>query len=94
LRFEDATHSVWLDGMKIAEEIDPAPYTAFKAIAKANGARVSSNELRKLPGLKGKSVKIKPKLDRLPRAVRRLVKSKPAANGGYWIELPPPKSRP
>jgi len=87
------THSVWLDGKIIGEDIDPTPFRLFSAIADARGKIITSAYLRQLPGLRG-SAKIKVQLDKLPPPIRRLVASKPAGGGGYWLQLPPLKNRP
>jgi hypothetical protein len=94
VRCDAEMQSVWLDGKKIGEGIQPVPFRIFHAIAEAGGTVVGSATLRSLPGLRQGSTKIKRHLDKLPVAVRKLVKSKAAGGGGYWLHLPPPKSRP
>lgn len=86
------SHSIWLDGKKIAENIDPTAFRVFEKIAESHGDIVKGAVLRKLPGLAGS--KLSRVFKRLPAAVRKLIRSKPAGNGGYWLQLPGSKSRP
>jgi hypothetical protein len=86
------THSVWLNGKRIAENVDPTAFRLFQKIADARGDIVRGEVLRTLPGLAG--AKLSRVLKRMPKAVRDLIRSKPAGNGGYWLQLPAPKTRP
>jgi len=84
--FDDSSHTITLDQFKY-ENLDPVSYKVFKGIYKLHGEKgreISETELRRLPGLKGKT--IARELRKLPMELQDLVGSKPGA--GRWIDLP------
>src|SRR5262245_7286625 len=86
LRFDQQTHSVWLDEVLVCSEIPPKPFRFFERIAKANGDVVTGDVLRTLPGLA--AARLFRIYEQLPVPVRLWVKSTTGPGGGYWLELP------
>jgi hypothetical protein len=91
LQFENASHTVTLDGQAY-REIDPTAYLILKSIAEKTifqgpGLKVSGGVLEKVHGLLGK--KQDRELKKLPEELHAIVQGLPGS--GRWIELPPLK---
>jgi hypothetical protein len=84
LVIEPDSKTATLDGVTYAG-LDPDGICILHALHEANERVVTGDELRSLPGLKGKRIDRCRK--RLPATLQQIVRSE--TGKGYWIELPP-----
>jgi hypothetical protein len=84
LRIDPTTKTITL--RRKSETITNArAFNALLLIARAKGNVVSSQEIQKIPGCKGRPDKV---LSPLPEWVRELIPSQPGRGGGYALTLP------
>jgi hypothetical protein len=88
LSIANTTQSVTLDGEQYSIK-DPAAFQIFKAIAKAKGEIITSEEFRHLPACKGR---VDRKIQTLPAALQKVISRKGGPGGGYWLKLLEKKS--
>jgi hypothetical protein len=86
LTLEGASYTITFDGTPYTG-IDPVAFQIFEVVWNARPKKVSSTELLKLKGLRGKNIRRELKR-KLPGPLNDLVKG--ATGSGYWIALPPP----
>jgi hypothetical protein len=89
LAFDDLSQTVNLDGRQYPH-VDPDAYRAFKVIAEAAPAVVTTADLGEALRLHGK--RYDRILDRLPPELGAVVQS--ARGRGYWLTLSPGENRP
>jgi hypothetical protein len=80
------SHTVIVDGRVLARVDNPTALRLFEHIALDQGELVTSNELKQLPGCRGRIDRLINKS--LPEEVRALIRSKGGRAGGYWLHLP------
>jgi hypothetical protein len=90
LTIDPDTFSVTLDG-KTDTVNHPGAFHFFKMIADARGQLVSRETLEQAPACKGRVDKLR---THLPKRLNSLIKSRAGNGGGYWLQLPPKKTRP
>jgi hypothetical protein len=88
LTLDPGTRTVTFDGRSEVISTQKA-FQAFEMIVKANGAVVTSDEIREsVPGY-GRAKRIDTALNRhLPEWVRKLIPGAPGHNGGFFLDLP------
>jgi hypothetical protein len=86
LQFDDQTHTVMLDGIRI--KVDHAPtYNAFRFIAEGEGQLVTTKEIRSR--VRACAGRLDDQFrEHLPHQLRRILKGKRGHGGGYHLEFP------